>query len=92
MHNNVFHIFCSIHGSVMGQYGMQILCKVLTVHPNIVSLDLGDCKLTDNCIILLTDLLPPNGAKRGKLKSRTLNSIRTSWFIYPSINNIKLNL
>ena len=55
----------SLHGSPLGNHGAALLSKMLASHPNIVSLDLGDCMITDKAIPYITDLFPPNGAKRG---------------------------
>ena len=55
----------SLHGCPLGDKGGSMLCRALATHPNVVSLDLGDCRLKDKTIAHLSDLLPPNGAKRG---------------------------
>ena len=57
----------SVHGNDIGDQGMAMLGKSVASHPHIVSLDVGDCGLTDGSIPVLADLLPPNGAKRGML-------------------------
>lgn len=55
----------SIHGSDLGDMGMKILGLALSKHPGIVSLDVGDCKLSDMSIDVLYSLLLPLGNKSG---------------------------
>lgn len=53
-----------LHGSTVGERGMCMVLEALTTHPNIVSLDVGDCLLKDSALSFVSKLLPPNGAKR----------------------------
>jgi len=46
-----------IHGSELGDAGMQILGRAINNHPGIVSLDVGDCKLGDMAVDVLYSLL-----------------------------------
>nr|CAB3263534.1 leucine-rich repeat-containing protein 73 [Phallusia mammillata] len=62
-----------LHGNPLGERGLALLSKSLSLHPSIVNLDVGDCKLTDSCAKLLSNLLPPDGAKSG-LKELVLSS------------------
>uniref|UniRef100_X2A7U4 Uncharacterized protein n=1 Tax=Capitella teleta TaxID=283909 RepID=X2A7U4_CAPTE len=61
-----------LHGCSLGYEGAALLAQGLALHPNIVSLDLGDCCMTDSALMGISDLLPPNGAKRG-LQDLTLS-------------------
>ena len=47
---------------------MLKLCKALSQHPGIVSLDVGDCNIGDKSLNALCDLLPMNGSKPGGYK------------------------
>ena len=44
---------------------MRMVLEALGSHPNIVSLDVGDCLLGDKVLYLVSKLLPSKGAKRG---------------------------
>lgn len=44
---------------------MTILTNALALHPNIISLDVGDCALGEESLKGISDLLPPHGAKPG---------------------------
>ncbi|XP_069464915.1 leucine-rich repeat-containing protein 73 isoform X3 [Ambystoma mexicanum] len=63
----------SLHGSPLTDAGLALLNPALSVHPSLVSLDLGDCMLGDEGVILICGLLPPDGAKSG-LKELTLSA------------------
>jgi len=54
-----------VNGNPLGDEGMKTLGKALSLHPNIVSLDVGDCNLGNDSIEVISDLLPPHGAKPG---------------------------
>lgn len=56
-----------LYGSRLGDKGAIVLCHALVRHPQIVTLDLGNCGLTDLSIPYVIQLLPSNGAKPGKL-------------------------
>ncbi|XP_069464914.1 leucine-rich repeat-containing protein 73 isoform X2 [Ambystoma mexicanum] len=62
-----------LHGSPLTDAGLALLNPALSVHPSLVSLDLGDCMLGDEGVILICGLLPPDGAKSG-LKELTLSA------------------
>jgi hypothetical protein len=64
----------SLHGSPISDNGVVRILQGLSLHPSVVSLDLGDCQLSDVSIPNIADLLPPNGAKRG--------AWRKGWFCY----------
>ncbi|KAK7105028.1 leucine-rich repeat-containing protein 73-like [Littorina saxatilis] len=48
-----------LHGSSLGDDGIQLLGKSLVSHPGIISLDIGDCQLGDVAVDVLYDLLLP---------------------------------
>ena len=56
----------SVHGNALGDDGVRALCGSLAVHPNVIHLDLGDCKMTQMGIAHISKLLPEQGAKRGR--------------------------
>ena len=56
----------SLHGSSLGDDGIQLLGKSLLSHPNIVSLDVGDCQLGDVAVDVLYDLLLPEHSRPGE--------------------------
>ncbi|XP_062896610.1 leucine-rich repeat-containing protein 73 isoform X1 [Mobula hypostoma] len=63
----------SLHGSPLTDSGLAVLNPALSLHPSLISLDLGDCVLGDEAINLICGLLPPDGAKSG-LKELTLSA------------------
>ncbi|XP_039594375.1 leucine-rich repeat-containing protein 73 [Polypterus senegalus] len=62
-----------LHGSPLTDTGLAVLNPVLSIHPSLVSLDLGDCMLGDEGVQLICGMLPPDGAKSG-LKELTLSA------------------
>ncbi|XP_072912306.1 leucine-rich repeat-containing protein 73 isoform X2 [Hemitrygon akajei] len=54
-----------LHGSPLTDSGLAVLNPALSLHPSLISLDLGDCVLGDEAINLICGLLPPDGAKSG---------------------------
>nr|XP_014347924.1 PREDICTED: leucine-rich repeat-containing protein 73 [Latimeria chalumnae] len=62
-----------LHGSPLTDAGLALLNPALSLHPSLVSLDLGDSMLGDEGINLICGLLPPDGAKTG-LKELTLSA------------------
>ncbi|XP_077993469.1 leucine-rich repeat-containing protein 73-like [Glandiceps talaboti] len=54
-----------LHGNHFGDDGLEILSKGLSMHPSLVSLDVGDCCLGDKGIRMISNLLPDDGAKSG---------------------------
>ncbi|XP_078592180.1 leucine-rich repeat-containing protein 73-like [Branchiostoma floridae x Branchiostoma japonicum] len=54
-----------LHGSPLGDEGLTVLIPSLSTHPFLTSLDLGDCRLGDGSIKLISALLPPDGARQG---------------------------
>ena len=56
----------SLHGSSLGDDGIQLLGKSLLSHPNVVSLDVGDCQLRDVAVDVLYDLLLPEHSRPGE--------------------------
>lgn len=46
---------------------MQRICRELVQHPQIVSLDVSDCELTDQSMEVLCSLLPETGSRPGDL-------------------------
>ncbi|XP_059501104.1 leucine-rich repeat-containing protein 73 isoform X1 [Stegostoma tigrinum] len=63
----------SLHGTPLTDSGLAVLNPVLSLHPSLISLDLGDCILGDEGMNLICGLLPPDGAKSG-LKELTLSA------------------
>lgn len=57
----------SIHGNPLKDSGIQRICKELVQHPQIVSLDVSDCELTDQSMEVLCSLLPKTGSRPGDL-------------------------
>ncbi|XP_048452698.1 leucine-rich repeat-containing protein 73 [Rhincodon typus] len=62
-----------LHGTPLTDSGLAVLNPVLSLHPSLISLDLGDCILGDEGMNLICGLLPPDGAKSG-LKELTLSA------------------
>lgn len=62
-----------LHGSVLSDPEALVLVRSLVLHPALLSLDLGDCSLSDQTLDQVCGLLPPDGAKPG-LKELTLSS------------------
>lgn len=62
-----------IHGNPLKDSGMQRICKELVQHPQIVSLDVSDCELTDQSMEVLCSLLPKTGSRPG-LKDLSLSA------------------
>ncbi|KAL8611148.1 hypothetical protein ACOMHN_064438 [Nucella lapillus] len=62
-----------LHGSFLGDDGIQLLGKSLVSHPNIVSLDVGDCHLGDVAVDVLYDLILPEN-NRPALVELTLSA------------------
>ncbi|XP_043543305.1 leucine-rich repeat-containing protein 73 isoform X1 [Chiloscyllium plagiosum] len=62
-----------LHGTPLTDSGLAILNPVLSLHPSLISLDLGDCILGDEGMNLICGMLPPDGAKSG-LKELTLSA------------------
>ncbi|XP_067841331.1 leucine-rich repeat-containing protein 73 [Heptranchias perlo] len=62
-----------LHGSPLTDPGLAVLNPALSLHPSLISLDLGDCMLGDEGMNLICGLLPPDGAKSG-LKELTLSA------------------
>ncbi|XP_078398928.1 leucine-rich repeat-containing protein 73 isoform X2 [Cetorhinus maximus] len=54
-----------LHGTPLTDSGLAVLNPVLSLHPSLISLDLGDCILGDEGMNLICGLLPPDGAKSG---------------------------
>ncbi|XP_038654869.1 leucine-rich repeat-containing protein 73 isoform X2 [Scyliorhinus canicula] len=63
----------SLHGTPLTDSGLAVLNPALSLHPSLISLDLGDCILGDEGMNLICGLLPPDGAKSG-LKELTLSA------------------
>jgi hypothetical protein len=74
--NNIFAImlyYTSIHGNPLKDSGIQRICKEMAQHPNIVSLDVSDCELTDQSMEVICNLLPKTGTKSGvKIRNQRL--------------------
>ncbi|GCB61629.1 hypothetical protein scyTo_0007083 [Scyliorhinus torazame] len=62
-----------LHGTPLTDSGLAVLNPALSLHPSLISLDLGDCILGDGGMNLICGLLPPDGAKSG-LKELTLSA------------------
>ncbi|XP_013890114.1 leucine-rich repeat-containing protein 73 isoform X2 [Austrofundulus limnaeus] len=62
-----------LHGSPLLDAGLVTLNPVLSTHPSLVCLDLGDCMLGDEALALVCGMLPPDGAKSG-LRELTLSA------------------
>ncbi|KPP77321.1 leucine-rich repeat-containing protein 73-like [Scleropages formosus] len=56
-----------LHGSPLLDAGLVALNAALSTHPSLVSLDLGDCMLGDEAVQLICGMLPPDGAKSGRV-------------------------
>uniref|UniRef100_A0A8C6SL24 Leucine rich repeat containing 73 n=1 Tax=Neogobius melanostomus TaxID=47308 RepID=A0A8C6SL24_9GOBI len=61
----------SLHGNALA--APDALVRSLALHPALLSLDLGDCSLSDQTLEQVCGLLPPDGARPG-LKELTLSS------------------
>ncbi|XP_067884267.1 leucine-rich repeat-containing protein 73 [Heterodontus francisci] len=62
-----------LHGTPLTDSGLAVLNPILSLHPSLISLDLGDCILGDEGMNLICGLLPPDGAKSG-LRELTLSA------------------
>ncbi|KAK7878347.1 hypothetical protein WMY93_031064 [Mugilogobius chulae] len=62
-----------LHGNALSEPEVLVLTRSLLLHPALLSLDLGDCSLSDRGLDQVCGLLPPNGAKPG-LQELTLSS------------------
>uniref|UniRef100_A0AAV2JR06 Leucine-rich repeat-containing protein 73 n=1 Tax=Knipowitschia caucasica TaxID=637954 RepID=A0AAV2JR06_KNICA len=62
-----------LHGNMLSGPGSLVLFRSLAVHPALLSLDLGDCSLSDRELDHVCGLLPPDGAKPG-LQELSLSS------------------
>lgn len=67
-----FHIFIipflsnfSLHGTHLGDHGVEVMLPALRSHPNLQSLDLGDCHIGDEGIKHICTLLEPVDDKDG---------------------------
>lgn len=56
-----------LHGTSLGDEGLECLMPALQVHPKLHSLDLGDCQLADDGIRQICTLLPSSEGKDGLL-------------------------
>ena len=63
-----FTFFCSLHGTSLGDEGLECLMPALQVHPKLHSLDVGDCQLGDDGIRQICTLLPSSEGKDGLLE------------------------
>ncbi|KAJ0067300.1 hypothetical protein NL108_015804 [Boleophthalmus pectinirostris] len=62
-----------LHGNRLSGPESLVLTRSLVLHPALVSLDLGDCSLTDQVLNQVCGLLPPDGARPG-LQELSLSS------------------
>uniref|UniRef100_A0A3B3ZZA2 Uncharacterized protein n=1 Tax=Periophthalmus magnuspinnatus TaxID=409849 RepID=A0A3B3ZZA2_9GOBI len=62
-----------LHGTPLFVPESLVLTQSLALHPALLSLDLGDCSLSDQVLDQVCGLLPPDGAKPG-LQELTLSS------------------
>ena len=53
----------SLHGTHLGDHGLEVLLPALRSHPNLQSLDLGDCQIGDDGIQHICRLLVSNDSK-----------------------------
>lgn len=62
--------FCyySLHGTSLGDEGLECLMPALQAHPKLQSLDLGDCQLGDDGIRQICTLLPSSDGRGGLLE------------------------
>lgn len=61
-----FKIFCcSLHGTSLGDEGLECLMPALQAHPKLQSLDFGDCQLGDEGVRQICTLLPPSEGRQG---------------------------
>lgn len=59
------YFFNSLHGTHLGDHGIEVLLPALRSHPNLQSLDLGDCHIGDEGIKHICTLLKPSDDKEG---------------------------
>ena len=62
-----------MHGTALGDEGVELLIPALAKHPKLQSLDLGDCNLGDDGIRHVCMLLPP-GENQEDFKELTLSA------------------
>ncbi|KAK6181055.1 hypothetical protein SNE40_008994 [Patella caerulea] len=71
-----------IHGSIIGNEGMKILCKNILNAGRLATLDVGDCHLGDAAVPHICQLLTPNQEWPGLLDlsmSANTNITHTGW-------------
>lgn len=56
-----------LHGTSLGDEGLECLMPALQAHPKLQSLDFGDCQLGDEGIRQICTLLPPSEGRQGLL-------------------------
>ena len=66
LHNAV--ICFSLHGTSLGDEGLECLMPALQTHPKLQSLDVGDCQLGDDGIRQICTLLPSSEEKKGLME------------------------
>lgn len=64
----MFPFFFSLHGTSLGDEGLECLMPSFQIHPRLRSLDLGDCQLGDDGIRQICTLLPPTDGRDGLLE------------------------
>ena len=55
----------SLHGTALGNEGLECLMPAIQNHPNLQSLDFGDCQLGDDGVRQICTLLPSSKSRQG---------------------------
>ena len=61
----IIFCICSLHGTSLGDEGLECLMPALQIHPRLQSLDFGDCQLRDDGIKQICTLLPSTEGREG---------------------------
>ena len=61
----IIFCICSLHGTSLGDEGLECLMPALQIHPRLQSLDFGDCQLGDDGIKQICTLLPSTEGREG---------------------------
>lgn len=66
--NLIILFYFSLHGTALGDEGLECLMPALQAHPKLQSLDFGDCQLGDDGIRQICTLLPSSQGRRGLIE------------------------